>query len=154
MTAARVNTAVTALTRLAKKTLIQYDPPSTIFHPFPRFPSRMSAYDFPVSIALSAGALSSLLFLVKQGTKTTGKIRIETEDEDSVNSDPFNVIQPMDLLDGFPVDEEKFWQRVRISSIYEGNVSETCCIDETEENMDNYLPNCRCWPCHCFCCPS
>jgi hypothetical protein len=75
----------------------------------------MAPYQFQVSVALAVSVLLSLLVFYF-GQPQEGKIRLDAESEpevgDPVLHDPFDVTRPEDVVDGFPVDEAKFWAKV------------------------------------------
>ncbi|KAJ7147002.1 ATP-binding cassette transporter [Mycena epipterygia] len=80
----------------------------------------MPRYQLEIAIALNASAVcSAVLFYLNRTTE--GKIQLpvhaDRTDEIYPDGDPFDVITPEDLLDGYPLDEAKFWARMRIRKI-------------------------------------
>ncbi|KAJ7108814.1 multidrug resistance-associated ABC transporter [Mycena epipterygia] len=80
----------------------------------------MSRYQLEIAIALNASAVcSAVLFYLNRTTE--GKIQLpvhaDRTDEIYPDGDPFDVMTPEDLLDGYPLDEAKFWARMRIRKI-------------------------------------
>lgn len=74
----------------------------------------MPQFQLEIAIALAASVVVSLSeFYV---TKTEeGKIQLPiTREADGFDDeyDPFDVTTPLDIVDGFPVDGDKFWARV------------------------------------------
>ncbi|KAJ7598846.1 multidrug resistance-associated ABC transporter [Mycena floridula] len=64
-----------------------------------------------LAVAVSSGVAVGLSLLdLYLSRPTKGKIQLPVEEE---NLDPFNVTQPIDLVDGFPIDEQAFWTRLR-----------------------------------------
>ncbi|KAJ7147015.1 multidrug resistance-associated ABC transporter, partial [Mycena epipterygia] len=81
----------------------------------------MPRYQLEIAIALNASAVcSAVLFYLNRTTE--GKIQLpvhaDRTDEIYPDGDPFDVITPEDLLDGYPLDETKFWARMRIRKIF------------------------------------
>ncbi len=71
----------------------------------------MPRSQFQVAIALVAcEVLSALLLVVVKPDE--GKIKLPVVQDDPLE-DPFDVTKPEDVVDGEPVDEVKFWARVR-----------------------------------------
>ncbi|KAJ7598811.1 multidrug resistance-associated ABC transporter [Mycena floridula] len=72
----------------------------------------MPQYQSEIAALLSASILSSLVAFYFWRNSGDGKIQLPTHTAES-DSDPFDVTRPVDLVDGFPLDEEKFWARTR-----------------------------------------
>ncbi|KAF8842919.1 P-loop containing nucleoside triphosphate hydrolase protein [Paxillus ammoniavirescens] len=74
----------------------------------------MPEYQLPIAAILAATAAGSIFFLYLTRSQG-GKIQLPThgEDDDSLVRDPFDVTRPEDVVDGFPIDEEAFWNNVR-----------------------------------------
>lgn len=80
----------------------------------------MLAYNLPVSIALLAFALASFLLFVSrwsQDQSSEGKIQLPLTHDDqepleSPEADPFDVVRPRDLVDGYPVGLDSFLNKV------------------------------------------
>ena len=67
-----------------------------------------------VAIILSASTLFSLSLLWFTRSKD-GQLKLPIQSHgqpDTVDHDPFNVVKPMDLSNGEPIDEQDFWRRV------------------------------------------
>ncbi|EMD35632.1 hypothetical protein CERSUDRAFT_85569 [Gelatoporia subvermispora B] len=78
----------------------------------------MPPYQLEVAIALAASAGCSIgTFLVCR--KGEGKIQlpIAADEAEAPQRDPFDVTKPMDLLDGYPIDEERFWSKMRLRKL-------------------------------------
>ena len=54
-----------------------------------------------------------LVLLWFPGSSVHAGPRRLVEGEEGLLRDPFDVTEPEDLVDGQPVDEERFWNRVR-----------------------------------------
>ncbi|KAJ7147016.1 multidrug resistance-associated ABC transporter [Mycena epipterygia] len=80
----------------------------------------MPRYQLEIAIALNASAVcSAVLFYLNRTTE--GKIQLPVHaDRTEIypDGDPFDVITPEDLLDGYPLDEANFWARIRIRKIF------------------------------------
>ncbi|KAI6040937.1 P-loop containing nucleoside triphosphate hydrolase protein [Pisolithus marmoratus] len=75
----------------------------------------MPEYQLPIAGALAVTAVGSLVLLLGH-PKNERKIQLPThgEGDNSLLHDPFNVITPEDIIDGYPVDEERFWNKARL----------------------------------------
>ena len=76
----------------------------------------MPAYQLHVAVALGVALLVSAVTYVLDGVRTHEKqntLVVPVEGEEGLSRDPFDVTEPEDLVDGQPVDEERFWNRVR-----------------------------------------
>ena len=77
----------------------------------------MPEFQLPIAGVLAASTLgSSLVFYLTRSTEgkvqlPRGPIRVEVGDEVPIH-DAFDVTRPEDIVDGYPVDEDKFWLRV------------------------------------------
>lgn len=84
----------------------------------------------------TAAVLSATILAVNRARNPTGKIKLPIFTEASVDRacasdepdgaeeleggdkvDPFDVSIPLDFLDGTPIDEDKFWDKVRMTWI-------------------------------------
>ncbi|KAG6333895.1 hypothetical protein ID866_5197 [Astraeus odoratus] len=76
----------------------------------------MPEYQLPIAGVLAATALGSLIVLYFARPNGEGKIQLPThgEDADSLAHDPFDVTRPEDVIDGYPIREEQFWNDVRL----------------------------------------
>ena len=72
----------------------------------------MLPFQLPISIALAASVLTSLITFHFTRTKE-GKIQLPVTANEQDEGDIFDVIRPEDVTDGYPIDEEIFWTRVR-----------------------------------------
>ena len=76
----------------------------------------MPVYQLHVAVALSIALLGSAALYAFQSTATKadeGKNVLPVlEGEEGLVRDPYNVTKPEDLVDGQPLDEERFWKRV------------------------------------------
>ena len=73
----------------------------------------MPQYQLPVAVSLGACALFSAgLFILAK--PVDNKVKLPEIVRDATSRDPFDVTKPEDIVDGEPLDEEKFWSRVRI----------------------------------------
>ncbi|KAJ7589555.1 multidrug resistance-associated ABC transporter [Mycena floridula] len=79
----------------------------------------MPQYQSEIAAFLSGSILCSLIAFYFWRNSADGKIQLPTHTADSESitadsdSDPFDVTRPVDLVDGFPLDEENFWARTR-----------------------------------------
>jgi hypothetical protein len=71
----------------------------------------MPRFELAVAIALVGGALCSAAVFAFSGKKESA-IRLPVYEGEDGWKDPFDVTIPEDLVDGFPIDEAKFWARV------------------------------------------
>jgi len=72
----------------------------------------MLRFQLPISIALVTSVFTSLITFYFTQTKE-GKIQLPTTANGQNESDIFDVLRPEDITDGYPIDEESFWTRVR-----------------------------------------
>ena len=72
----------------------------------------MPLFQVQVAIALVACEVFSALLLIAV-KPDEGKVKLPQVVEDESLQDPFDVTKPEDIVDGEPVDEDKFWARVR-----------------------------------------
>ncbi|KAJ7685835.1 multidrug resistance-associated ABC transporter [Mycena rosella] len=81
----------------------------------------MLRYQLEIAITLNVSAVVSVALFYIHGT-TDGKIQLPTHtdgvEEIYPDGDPFDVTTPEDLLDGYPLDETKFWARMRARKIF------------------------------------
>ena len=80
----------------------------------------MPVYQLHVAVALSVALLGSAVLFAYQSTGTNadeGKNALPIlEGDEGLARDPYDVTKPEDLVDGKPLDEERFWKRVRLTS--------------------------------------
>lgn len=62
-------------------------------------------------VLVACGVVSALLLNVV--TYDESKVRLSHSVQDESLQDPFDVTKPEDIVDGEPVDEARFWARVR-----------------------------------------
>jgi hypothetical protein len=73
----------------------------------------MPLYQLEIASALVITAFCSSLFLFLN-RPTEGKIQLPLHSEDSdSDNDAFDVTRPEDIIDGYPIDGERFWVQVR-----------------------------------------
>ena len=72
----------------------------------------MLRFQLSISIALVTSVVTSLITFYFTRTKE-GKIQLPVEANEENERDIFDVIRPEDVTDGYPIDEESFWTRVR-----------------------------------------
>ncbi|KAJ3535459.1 hypothetical protein NM688_g6974 [Phlebia brevispora] len=76
----------------------------------------MPLFQLQVAIALVAcEVLSALLLLVSNPEE--GKVKLPQVVQDDSLQDPFDVTKPEDIVDGEPVDEARFWGRMRLRKL-------------------------------------
>ncbi|KAF8888549.1 multidrug resistance-associated ABC transporter [Infundibulicybe gibba] len=82
----------------------------------------MPRYQLPIAIALVGLSIGSLItFYFTQPNH--GKIRLplhldDTASESLPATDPFDVTTPEDIIDGYPIEAEKFWARMRWRKLF------------------------------------
>lgn len=83
----------------------------------------MPAFQFESAVFLAGSGLVSVLVLVLSRPKE-GKVKLPTatdaasDDEGELElegekADPFDVTKPEDVIDGYPIDADGFWEKVR-----------------------------------------
>ncbi|KDQ53279.1 hypothetical protein JAAARDRAFT_72568 [Jaapia argillacea MUCL 33604] len=79
----------------------------------------MPRYQLAIAIALAAAALVSLTVFWFYPPQPEGKIQlpIYTDEDRSGEPDPFDVTKPEDVVDGHPIEEQAFWNRVRLRKL-------------------------------------
>ncbi|KIJ58252.1 hypothetical protein HYDPIDRAFT_44556 [Hydnomerulius pinastri MD-312] len=79
----------------------------------------MPEYQLPLAAVLAVIGVGSLVVLYLTRSQE-GKIQLPThgEDGESLVRDPFDVTRPEDVVDGFPINEEEFWNNVRLWKIF------------------------------------
>ncbi|KAJ7737115.1 multidrug resistance-associated ABC transporter [Mycena metata] len=80
----------------------------------------MSRYQLEIAIVLGASVALSAAFIYLNRTKE-GKIHLpvhaDTLDEVYPDGDPFDVTTAQDFVEGYPLEEEEFWERMRSRKI-------------------------------------
>jgi hypothetical protein len=72
----------------------------------------MIRFQLEIAVALFASVLGSLI--VSYFTRPQdGKIQLPIHASESLERDPLDVTTPDDIIDGYPIDEEKFWEQAR-----------------------------------------
>jgi hypothetical protein len=84
----------------------------------------MRPFQLTVAVLLTIGALCSIAVLCfRRSSANEGKIHLSLDHSDIVSDaecdiqednfpDPFDVVKPEDIIDGYPVDEAEFWAKV------------------------------------------
>jgi hypothetical protein len=72
----------------------------------------MPDYLLGVAITLVACTVISSVFFILQVSTEEGKIQLPVDSDELGNPDPFDVVKPIDLVDGLPIEEESFWRQV------------------------------------------
>ncbi|KAJ7131700.1 multidrug resistance-associated ABC transporter [Mycena crocata] len=76
----------------------------------------MPLYQLEIAVALAATALcSSVSFYVNRPAE--GKIQLPLHSEETYE-DAFDVAKPEDLLDGYPIDADAFWAKIKRRKIF------------------------------------
>ena len=77
----------------------------------------MIRFQLEIAVVLAASVLSSIIVSYWTRTKE-GKIQLPVHANESLarsdGRDPFDVTTPDDIIDGYPIDEEKFWREARL----------------------------------------
>ncbi|KAF9225872.1 multidrug resistance-associated ABC transporter [Gyrodon lividus] len=75
----------------------------------------MPQYQLPIAVILAATAVGSVVLLYLTRPQEA-KIQLPThgEQDESLVCDPFDVTRPEDVVDGSPINEETFWDKVRL----------------------------------------
>lgn len=101
----------------------------------------MPRYQLQIAVVLALSAVGSLLVFYFTRTKE-GKIQLPTHVDESEETfygpDPFDVTKPEDIIDGYPIDADAFWTRVRLKSsldavVYWVLTGETDAFQETSD---------------------
>jgi len=72
----------------------------------------MPQFQLPIAIILASGsAASGILYYFARPKE--GKIQLPTHSDRYEGKDGLDVAKPEDLLDGYPIDPDGFWKRVR-----------------------------------------
>ena len=72
----------------------------------------MPQYQLPIAAILTATGVGSILILYLTSPQQP-KVQLPTsgEQDESLLRDPFDVTRPEDLVDGYPINEEAFWNK-------------------------------------------
>jgi hypothetical protein len=86
----------------------------------------MPRFELQASVVLVASTAVSLFIFYTTRTKE-GKIQLPTHVGESANAfggdDPFDVTTEIDRLDGYPINADAFWTKVR-----------SCCVAECQDD--------------------
>jgi len=79
----------------------------------------MARLQFEIAVLLAICAITSLsALLLSRAWSRDGKIQLPLHTEENgtedLTPDPFDVITAEDCLEGYPIEEEIFWKRVRV----------------------------------------
>lgn len=72
----------------------------------------MPAFQLPTAVVLALSSTASTLVFFLSREKE-GKISLPTDDSEDIQHDAFDVVKREDCVDGYPIDEEAFWRKVR-----------------------------------------
>jgi len=75
----------------------------------------MFQFQLPVAIALVVSAFASLVTLYFTRKDSEGRIQLPVyNDRDNLHDehDPFDLTKVEDIIDGYPIDAEAFWNKV------------------------------------------
>jgi hypothetical protein len=81
----------------------------------------MPRFQLEVSIVFAVSVICSVGILYLSRTQY-GKIQLpigrdEIDELEDFGHDPFDITKPEDIVDGYPIDEPKFWEKVWLSSL-------------------------------------
>ena len=71
--------------------------------------------DYLLGAAITQGACTAISFVffnILQASTEKGRIQLPVDSDELRIPDPFDVVKPIDLADGLPIDEESFWCQV------------------------------------------
>ncbi|EPQ52340.1 multidrug resistance-associated ABC transporter [Gloeophyllum trabeum ATCC 11539] len=80
----------------------------------------MLRFQLQVAVALAIAAVGSVGFLAFYGVgNKEGQIKLPvySDEQEDGTPDPFNVTKPEDAIDGYPVNEQEFWHRMRLRKL-------------------------------------
>ncbi|KAF8879657.1 ATP-binding cassette transporter [Gymnopilus junonius] len=82
----------------------------------------MPRFQLQTAAVLVSSAAASFIFLLLTRSEE-GKIQLPShvnvnEDGEYAEHDPFDVTRPEDVIDGYPIEEEAFWRRMRWRKIF------------------------------------
>ncbi|RXW15952.1 hypothetical protein EST38_g9897, partial [Candolleomyces aberdarensis] len=84
----------------------------------------MLRFQFEIAIILAASVIASILAFYWAKQQEDAKIRLPTHNDEALDDDhhsghdPLEVTTPEDVIDGYPLEEEAFWRRMRWRKIY------------------------------------
>ncbi|KAK0203733.1 multidrug resistance-associated ABC transporter [Desarmillaria ectypa] len=108
----------------------------------------MPRFQNEVAIVLGASAVCSIVvFWIMRPRES--KIQLPVHDDDDGSPDPFDVSQPVDFIDGIPINEKNFWEKMRrrkivLSFLFAAIlILETICfgwaiVEEEPSNVASY----------------
>lgn len=70
----------------------------------------MFRFQLQIAVVLLFGAVASAVAFWWNSKTSEGKIQLPLHGDSE--HDPFDVTVPMDLVDGYPVEEQQFWTKV------------------------------------------
>jgi len=75
----------------------------------------MPQFQLPIAIGLASGSVASwILFYFARPKEGKIQLPIHADGDDGYEErDGLDVAKPVDLLDGYPIDPDGFWKRVR-----------------------------------------
>ncbi|KAF9234929.1 hypothetical protein BU15DRAFT_78554 [Melanogaster broomeanus] len=78
----------------------------------------MLEYQLPLAAVLAATAVGSIVVLYLTRPRK-GKIQLPThgDEDEPLLRDPFDVTRPEDIVDGYPINEDAFWDKVRLRKL-------------------------------------
>ena len=78
----------------------------------------MAQFQLHVAVTLFAGLAASMAFLTIVGPrKKTAGLPMSSDGDRELLRDPFDVTKPEYFVDGVPLDQDRFWSRVRSTEI-------------------------------------
>ncbi|KAJ7240591.1 multidrug resistance-associated ABC transporter [Mycena rebaudengoi] len=80
----------------------------------------MPLYQFEIAVGLAASAVCSGAFLLLN-RPSEGKIQLPLladSDPAHYEDDPFDVTRPEDIIDGYPIDGDAFWAKIRRRKVF------------------------------------
>ncbi|EGO03880.1 hypothetical protein SERLA73DRAFT_84054 [Serpula lacrymans var. lacrymans S7.3] len=79
----------------------------------------MLQYQLPVAVALASTAVGSFIVFLYLAYPREGKIQLPIHGEETEQTiDPFDVTKPEDVIEGYPIDEDAFWIRMRLWKLF------------------------------------
>lgn len=105
----------------------------------------MARFQLEIAITLAVSALVSLSdFYFTRIPEGKVQLPISLEADELGGWDPFDIITPQDIVDGFPVDGDAFWARVRYRSVIVSRPSIDKAVDAFEEDNNIAIAMCYC----------
>ncbi|KAI0631359.1 ABC transporter type 1, transmembrane domain-containing protein [Trametes polyzona] len=78
----------------------------------------MPEYQLHVAIALAVALTTSLgVFALSRQDEKKNALPTFVDGEEGLARDPFDVTTPEDFIDGMPIDEERFWSKMRLRKL-------------------------------------